>query len=151
LQFEEEVVGDTMWGVPAVSDGGLLVLSVGEFLAQQSVVFDVVDGFQVEDGEDCFEDEEDGGLHVVEMVDCEDEADGRDDAEHGIVQEEGFVVVVLLHAVDILYLLQQCAWEEGVDALSLSCEGGIFGGSISTVVSKEMFVCGVHVQILGHV
>jgi hypothetical protein len=50
LQLKEEVVGESVGRVPTVEDGHFLVLSVGEFFPLQPVVFDVVDGLQVEDG-----------------------------------------------------------------------------------------------------
>lgn len=45
LEFEEEVVGESVWGVPGMADVDFLVLSV-YFLADEAVMFDVVDDFE---------------------------------------------------------------------------------------------------------
>ena len=48
LQFEEEIIGETVRSVPTVENGHFLVLAVGQLLPLEAVVFDVVDCFQVE-------------------------------------------------------------------------------------------------------
>lgn len=50
LQLEQQVVGEPMRGIPAVLDCHLLVSPVSPQLPPQSVVLNVVDGFQIENG-----------------------------------------------------------------------------------------------------
>lgn len=48
LKFEENVISEAIGSVPTVSDGYFLVLSVFQFLSPESIVFYVVDCFQIE-------------------------------------------------------------------------------------------------------
>ena len=48
-----------------MSDGNFLVLTVWQFLAEQTVVFNVVDGFKIKYRKQCLYDEENCGLKWV--------------------------------------------------------------------------------------
>lgn len=50
LQLEEKVIGETVWCIPAVEDGYLLILAVGELSPGQTIMLDVIDSLQIYDG-----------------------------------------------------------------------------------------------------
>ena len=55
LQFEEKVIGDNLWRVPRVLDVDRFVVTIGIFLPLQTVVLNVVDGFEKDDSKSCLD------------------------------------------------------------------------------------------------
>lgn len=53
LQFEKQVVCESMRGVPAVKNGDLFVLPVLQFFPHESIMFEIVDSFQIKDRSCC--------------------------------------------------------------------------------------------------
>ena len=52
LQFEQDVIRDTVRSIPTVPNTHFLVLSIGEFLPTETVVLNEVDGLQINDREE---------------------------------------------------------------------------------------------------
>ena len=52
LQFEQQIVCETMRSVPTMQNGNFLVLAVWKLLPQEAIMLDVVDGFEVDDSEE---------------------------------------------------------------------------------------------------
>ena len=102
LQFEQNVIRDTVRGVPTVPNTHFLVLSVRQFLPAETVVLNEVDGLQVNYRKESFQNEENTCLHVVEVENecCENK--GFHNTKNRVVKVERFTLFLFLHFVDTL-------------------------------------------------
>ena len=53
LKFEEYIVSESMRSVPTMQDVGFLIFSIRQFLSEETIVFQIVDGFNIENGDEC--------------------------------------------------------------------------------------------------
>ena len=99
LHFEDEVIRESVRCIPTVSDGHLLVGAVRPLLPPESVVLDVVDGFQVENGAERRQKVEAPHLRTPASENQRGEENGCGQTEHGVVLIDR-LLLLLFHFVN---------------------------------------------------
>ena len=133
LQLEEEVVREAVRRVPAMHDRHLLVLAVRQLPPQQSVVFQIRDGLQVEDGSEGHQAMRRHHLQSPDAVAEAGEGRAGRQAQAGVVGERAFALAPLL-VVDCDPGLDECAGHELVERFSFAGCGGVVGRGDPLVV-----------------
>ena len=68
LQLEEKVVCESVRSIPAVKNCSFLVFSIGQFFSEETIVFYIVDGFKIKNGDDGYQAVNDHRLEPIDKV-----------------------------------------------------------------------------------